>query len=271
MEFPMRKKGRTGLDPMEEIELFGADGEETVYRLLCDHFGCVIRNPMVPHKSFYLEKDFLVLHGGSLFVIEVKNWKGTVGCRDGVFYQDKENGVHKELKSPVDTTNHFIGCMKKFYGISRPVWGIVAFTDPSCKLSLPGEMDGIALLRLEKLVAFLCKRAAKEKDAFSEVVDPSRILRCTRLYDTKSEFCKGILANVYLECRAEDGAWVRLDTTKLRYLTVEPYSRRESKLYVTFAGGGSGVFFAPLTDLDMHCLDGSWARFSLERIRYIVF
>ena len=64
------------LPPLEEIESFGADGEEVIYRLLCKHFDCVIRNVVVPHKKLYLEKDFLVIEKNVPFVIEVKNWKG---------------------------------------------------------------------------------------------------------------------------------------------------------------------------------------------------
>lgn len=268
--FKKKTPSDVGLPPLEEIECFGANGEETVYRLLCDHFECVVRNPSVPHKKMYLEKDFLVLHRGVPFVIEVKHWKGEIGCRDGVFYQNKENGTRKELKSPVGTTNQFIHCMKKFYGLSRPVWGMVVFADTSCRLSLPEEMDGIALLPLTRTVSHICKKSAEENGNF-EPLDPTRILRCTRLYDTKSEFCKGILADNYLECGAEDGAWVRLDTTRLRYITVEPATRRGNKLYVTFDDGRSGVFYAPPTELTLHCLDGSWQSFSLGSLRYIVF
>ncbi len=68
------------LPPLEEIESFGADGEEAIYRLLCTSFDCVIRNVVVPHKKLYLEKDFLVIHKNVPFVIEVKNWKGEIGC-----------------------------------------------------------------------------------------------------------------------------------------------------------------------------------------------
>jgi len=260
-----------GLPPMEEIERFGADGEEQVYRLLCEHFACVIRNVAVPHKSLYLEKDFLVLYQGVAFVIEVKHWKGEIGCHGDVFYQNKENRIRKELKSPVGTTNQFIDCMKKFYELDAPVWGMVVFADTDCKLSLPEEIDGVALLPTEKMISFICKRAKRDAGKFEEL-DPMRLLRCTRLYDTENEFCKGILADHYIECTAEDGALVRLDTTRLSYITVEhrPF-RGTDKLYVTFDDATSGVFFASDTSLTLHCLDGDWRTFSLGKIRYVVF
>ena len=265
-----RRTAARGLDPMEEIELFGVNGEEEVYRLLSDHFSCVIRNVAVPHGSLYLEKDFLVIHNGVPFVLEVKHWKGEIGCRGDVFYQDKADGTHKELKSPVGTTNQFIRCMKRFYGLDRPVWGVVVFVDTACRLSLPEEMDGVALLPLSRLISFICQRAKQEPEGFA-AVDPAPFLRCTRLYDTQNEFCKAILADHSLDCTAEDGALVRLDTTRIRYITVEHSAwRDQEKLYVTFDSGNSGVFYTKDQTLDFHCLDGSWRRFSLSRLRYIV-
>lgn len=260
-----------GLPSMDEIERFGADGEERVYRLLCEHFSCVIRNVAVPHKSLYLEKDFLVIYQGVAFVIEVKHWKGEIGCKGDVFYQNKENGIRKELKSPVGTTNQFISCMKKFYKLDAPVWGMVVFADTDCKLSLPEEIDGVALLPMEKMISFICKRAKRDTGKFEEL-DPMRLLRCTRLYDTENEFCKGILADHYIECTSEDGALVRLDTTRLSYITVEHRPiRGTDKLYVTFDDASSGVFYASDIKLTLQCLDGDWRTFALGKIRYVVF
>jgi hypothetical protein len=239
--------------------------------MLYQNFDCVIRNVVVPHKELYLEKDFLVIVGGVPFVLEIKNWKGEIGCEGDKFYQNKDNGVHKTIKSPIGTTNQFIRRMKEFYKIERPVYGVVVFAEPDCRLSLPKEMDGVALLPLSRLISFICQRAKQEPEGFA-AVDPAPFLRCTRLYDTQNEFCKAILADLSLDCTAEDGALVRLDTTRIRYITVEHSAwRGQEKLYVTFDSGNSGVFYTKDQTLDFHCLDGSWRRFSLSRLRYIVF
>lgn len=261
----------SGLPPLEEIERFGADGEEAIYRLLSENLDCVIRNVAIPHKTLYLEKDFFVGHLGVPFVLEVKHWKGKIGCKDGVFYQNKENGVHKELKSPVGTTNQFIHCMKKFYRLERPIWGIVVFAGEDCTLDLPDEIDGVALLPASRVFSYIKKKCREEEKGF-EPIDPSRLLRCTRLYDGTGEFCKGILANDTIACTAEDGAEVLLDTTRLSFITCEHQNLRlRDKLYVTFDDGTSGVFYARDLQLTLHCLDGSWKSFSASRIRYIVF
>ena len=84
-----------GIPQAPEIEQFGMDGEEAIAGLLWEHFDCVIRNVAVPHKELYLEKDFAVIEGGVIFVIEVKNWKGEIFAEGDKFYQKKDNGVKK--------------------------------------------------------------------------------------------------------------------------------------------------------------------------------
>ena len=260
------------LPAVEEIEQFGADGEAAVCRLLYDRFNCVIRNPAVPHKELFLEKDLAVVYRDTVVVLEIKNWKGEVGTEGGSFYQNKENGIHKVLKSPVGTTKQFIKCMKSFYGIKRPVYGAVVFAEPDCRLSLPREIDGIALLRPEELVSFILECAKRDADCKEPAPDPDRWLRCTRLYSPDSEFCKGILATNFLDCFTEDGLPARLDTTKLRYVSVErePFRLRD-KLYVTYSNGATGVFYNRDTVLTVGCLDGSYRSFAVNRLRHIVF
>ena len=260
-----------GLPKQEEIEQFGADGEEVICRMLYQNFDCVIRNVVVPHKDLYLEKDFLVIVGGVPFVLEIKNWKGEIGCEGDKFYQNKDNGVRKTLKSPVGTTNQFIRRMKEFYKIERPVHGVVVFAEPDCRLSLPKEMEGVALIRATEMVAHL-KSAARTSDKKLPPVEPERLLRCTRFYSRDREFCKGILADLYLDCYTEDGSKARLDTTRLRYLTAEHQSLRlRDKLYVTFDNGASGVFYSRDTVFTIGCLDGGFRKLALSRIQHIVF
>ena len=256
---------------LEEIESFGADGEEAIYRLLCKHFECVIRNVVVPHKKLYLEKDFLVIHKNVPFVIEVKNWKGEIGCKNGEFYQNKENGVHKTLKSPVGTTKQFMEKMRAFYKMDTPVCGVVIFAEPDCRVTLPEEMDGIALLTPQKAITYIKNRAnaLKQKELFAE---PSQILHCTRFYSRNSEFCKGMMADCFFDCETKDGAIVRVDTTSLAYISVrsQPLQAKD-KLFVTFLNGESNVFYNRDTVFDVVCLDGTCQKIALHRVRHIIF
>ena len=136
------------LPVQEEMERFGANGEDIIYRILRENFFCVIRNVIVPHKDKYLEKDFLVMERGVPVVIEVKNWKGKVGIdtQTGDFFQLKANGTRKVLKSPVGTTAQYVRCMKEFYGMARTVVGMVVFAEPDCELDLPEASEGILLV-----------------------------------------------------------------------------------------------------------------------------
>ena len=259
------------LPPVEEIEQFGADGEEDIYRALCDSFDCVIRNVAVPHKELYLEKDFMVIYKGVAFILEVKNWKGEIGCDGTDFYQKKDNGVKKTMKSPVGTTRQFIERMRAFYGISTPICGMVVFCDTDCKINLPEEMEGIALLPFKKMVSFI-KAKTKEIGKVSVAPDPTRILRCTRFYSRDSEFCKGILADCFFECQNAAGDTVRIDTLSLRYMSVEPQPMRaRDKLLVTYVNGATDVFYSGDTVFTVACLDGSYRKIALCRIRHIVF
>ncbi len=259
------------LPPLEEIESFGADGEEVIYRLLCKHFDCVIRNVVVPHKKLYLEKDFLVIHKNVPFVIEVKNWKGEIGCKDGEFYQNKDNGVHKTLKSPVGTTKQFIEKMRAFYKTDAPICGVVIFAEPHCKVMLPEQMEGVALLTPQKAITYIKNKAKamKQKELFA---DPAQILHCTRFYSYDSEFCKGMLADCFFDCETRGGAVVRIDTTSLAYISVRSQPlRARDKLFITFANGKSDVFYNRDTVFDVVCLDGSYQKIALNRVRHIVF
>lgn len=255
----------------EEIESFGADGEEAIYRLLCKHFECVIRNVVVPHKKLYLEKDFLVIHKNIPFVIEVKNWKGEIGCKDGEFYQNKDNGVHKTLKSPVGTTKQFMDKMRAFYKTDDPIIGVVIFAEPDCRVTLPEEMDGVALLTPQKAITYIKNRAKalKQKELFC---DPAQILHCTRFYSLDSEFCKGMIADCFFDCETRSGAVVRIDTTSLAYISVRSQPlRARDKLFITFMNGKSDVFYNRDTVFDVVCLDGTCKKIALNRVRHIVF
>ena len=267
----IRRANGAALPPTEEIERFGAEGEELICKLLFDSFDCVIRNAVVPYKDMFLEKDFAVLYKNRLVVLEVKNWKGEIGCEGDKFYQNKDNGVKKTLKSPVGTTNQFIRSFKRFYEINKGVYGAVVFVEPDCRLSLPREMEGIALLRPKELVSYI-KGCARTEEAATEVIDPDRILRCTRLYSEDEEFCKGVLADTYLHLFTADGTEVRIDTTQLRYLTVKKQALRlQDKVYVTYINGANDVFYNRDAELTLGTLEGSYRRFALHKVRHVVF
>ena len=267
----LRRLFAPGLPTMPEIERFGADGEDLIYRMLRERFSCVIRNPVVPHGDGYLEKDFLVLYNNIPFVIEVKNWKGTIGLDGAEFYQDKANGEHKVLKSPIGTTKQFISRMKQYYGYDGFVYGMVLFAEPDCKLNLPSEQDGIFLTAARDAVSVI-RSAAREREKASSELIPERILRCVRLYSPGREFCKGILTDLEIPCYTKSGEQKLLNTLYLRYITLDHQPLRlRDRMTVTFTNGSSAVFYNRDAVLILHTLNGHCRRVALSKIRTVVF
>ncbi|MBQ7172887.1 MAG: NERD domain-containing protein [Clostridia bacterium] len=264
-------RGKGALPTMGEMEAFGADGEEAAFRLLREQFSSVIRNPILPYKEKLLEKDFLVVERGIPFVVEIKAWKGKISFSENTFRQEKEDGSKKELKSPVGTTLQFLRELKKYYNYEGDAVGIVAFASPDCTLELPDSLDGVALLPLPKVAAFI-RATAKQVSPGPEPFDETRVLRCTRLYSDEREFCKGLLVNEFLVCQKKNGEKLSLDTTKLKFVTVQKRPLLLGyRLFVTFSNDSTGVFDCKDQQLVIGCLDGSFCRFSLGKTRYLVF
>lgn len=259
------------LPEQDEGKSFGARGEEAIYRLLRENFECVIRNVVVPWGDGYLEKDFLVIQKGVPVVLEIKNWKGRISAVDDHFCQDKPNGTHKDLKSPVVNTKHFISAMKEFYDLDRYITGIVVFAEPDCVLDLPPEMEGIVLTPATKLVGAI-RAAVKNADKESEPLDPARVLHCARLYSGGREFCKGVIVDKDIPCYTEDGMEASLNPLFVQYVNIDHQRLRlRDKLTVTFTNGSSGIFYNHCSSVTLHCLDGDICRVAISRLKTIVF
>ena len=276
MEMMQRLRDRItakALPLQDECEGFGADGEDVIYRLLRHEFDHVIRSVVIPHKGKYLEKDLLVIHHGVPVVIEIKHWKGKIGCDPSGegFYQEKANGTRKSQKSPVGTTKQFIREMKDFYGIGRYVVGMTVFSEPDCQLDLPEEIDGIRLVHGEQAVRAI-HAAVREHQKDREVLDPSRFLHCVRLYSNKSEFCKGVLANEELKLYAIDGAPILVDPDYLQYVRIDPQPMRlRDRLTVVYTNGATDEFYNRNETLSLFCLDGTCKRVAISKLRHILF
>ncbi len=259
------------LPKQSEVQSFGSRGEEAIYRLLRENFDCVIRNVVIPWGDGYLEKDFLVIQKGVPVVLEIKSWKGRISAADDHFCQDKPGGIHKDLKSPVAATKHFISAMKDFYGISRYISGIVVFAEPDCVLDLPPEMDGIALVPAVKAVSAI-RAAVKNADRDEDPLDPARVMHCARLYSNGREFCKGVIVDKEIPCYTEDGMDASLNPLFVHYINIDHQPLRlRDRLTVTFTNGSSGVFYNHCSSVTLHCLDGDVTRVALSRLKTVVF
>ena len=266
-----RRLHARSLPQQDEIHTFGARGEEAIYRKLRECFDCVIRNPVVPWGEGYLEKDFLVVQKGVPVVLEIKNWKGRISAADDHFCQDKPGGIHKDLKSPVASTNRFLDAMRDFYDLEQPVKGAVVFAEPDCVLDLPPEMDGVALIPGEKIISTV-RTAVKAADKDAEKFDPARALHCARLYGGNREFCGGVVVDKEIPCYTELGVEAALNPLFVQYINLDhqPFRLRD-KMTVTFTNGSSGIFYNHCSSLTLHCLDGDVTRVALSRLKTVVF
>ena len=67
---------------LDDQERGGMLGEQYAEYIIDDEpHGCYIRNPIIPHptkRGLYLETDFLVYVRGTLYCVEIKNFRGRV-------------------------------------------------------------------------------------------------------------------------------------------------------------------------------------------------
>ena len=258
------------LPEQDDIHAYGSRGEEAVYRLLRENFDCVIRNIVIPWGEGYLEKDFLVVHKGVPVVLEVKTWKGRISAAENYFCQDKPDGTHKDLKSPVVGMKHFLASMKSFYELDSEVPGIVVFAEPDCVLDLPKDMDGIGLVPASKLISSI-RAAVKNADWNAEDFDPACVLHCARLYSGGREFCGGVVVDKEITCYTENGLEATLNPLYVKYITLDHQrGRLRDKMTVTFTNGSSCMFYNHCAWLTLHCLDGEIRRVALSKLKTVV-
>lgn len=259
-----------GLPKQTEAEKYGSAGEDRIYRILSKEFDCVVRNIVLPVDGKYLEKDFFVFHHGVPFVLEIKNWKGTIYQDGDDFCQDKSDGTHRVLRNPAFSTADFIDDMERFYQIDGVV-GMVVFADEDCELDLPDEIEGIRVIPLQRMLS-LMRAEIRRRESTPLAFSPNRLLRCTRIYSRRSEFCKGLVSDRELRCRTVAGEDVYLNLSQVRYMKIrhQPLLLRD-KLEVIFTNGTPGVFYQFDNRITVCCLDGSCRKFSLSRLQYILF
>ena len=89
----------------------------------------------------------------------------------------------------------------------------------------------------------------------------------------QTEVCERAEINdKYLSCIETACSIPSLEALRLQYLTVEHQPLRlRDKLYVTYTNGSTGVFYNRDAILTVACIDGSYKKIALNRIRHIVF
>lgn len=141
----------------------GTAGEEDIYEQLIQIFGVqnVFKNIYVMRASGRLtEIDLLAVHPVGVFVVESKNYSGTV-IGDGnapEWVQTKSNGFTRSFYSPVLQNAGHIDALREacqyHLGFVPPMLSLLVFPD-KCELVVKGLPPGLRCCRLSQLRPFL--------------------------------------------------------------------------------------------------------------------
>ncbi len=257
------------IDAMSRVELDdagrgGMRGEQYAESIIDDgENGCYIRNPMIPHprkRGLFLETDFLVYVQGSLYCVEVKNYRGrvyylaryrTVFMEKGWFIfkqhvpqvvlegydyskmvqqkmgQRGEGLVTREMPNPIHKTQCYIEDLKRYlYRIDArlevlPIYPVLAFSEKA-DISAIYNFDA-GIMYISQLRSFFEKYG---HPAFSRSPAPwiQQALRRLPTWDliltSRNEWFNGILADRDFCFQAPDGRQYALPYAQIASIEV---------------------------------------------------
>lgn len=256
------------MDAMSQIGLDGVDkggmlGEDYAEAIIADGQGCYIRNPMIPHPrkpGIFLETDFLVYMQGTLYCVEVKNFRGRVYyparyrtvfvekgwfifkrhvpqvILDGYDYSkmvqqkmgDREEGlVTREMPNPIHKTQRYIDDLKRYlYRIDArlavlPIYPVLAFTEKADISAIYNFDAGIMYVSQVRTFFEKYRHPAFSRSPAPWIQQALRRLPTWDLIQTSNEeWFNGILADSDFCFRATDGHLHRLPYTQIHSIEV---------------------------------------------------
>ncbi len=257
------------IDAMANAESDGVDrggmlGEQYAESIIDDgQNGCYIRNPLIPHPrkpGLFLETDFLVYMQGSMYCVEVKNYRGRVYypahyrtvfmekgwfifkrripqvIMDGYNYskmvqqkmgQKGEGLVTMEMPNPIHKTQRYIEDLKPYlYRIdarlqSLPIYPVLAFAEKA-DISAIYNFDA-GIMYISQLRSFFEKYG---HPAFSRSPAPwiQQALRRLPTWDliltSSNKWINGTLADRDFCFQATDGRWYALPYAQIDSIEV---------------------------------------------------
>jgi len=262
-------------DPLEH-ELYGQEGEDIIYDLLLNKVDYIKRNPILKEGKYYLEKDFIVIDRGNIFVIEVKNWVGRIYCKkdSSVWIKEKEDPytfqTHiKQEKSPFLKTKKYCEKLRKLYQDSDYLnnhlsfYPVVVFIGDECNIDSSIKQIDAGILYDNELLKYI----KSKKKAFIEDEKIS-FLKSIRTWDVvvkKNDVSKyGIIEDSIITFEDEEKKQVYIQTqdivlfnkieTHLRYDSFEIFMKDHRKIIV-INKNESILFFVPGSDSDYERID----------------
>ena len=257
------------IDTLSQVELDNVDrggmlGEAYAETVIDDgQQGSYIRNPMIPHptrRGLFLETDFLVYMQGSLYCVEIKNYRGQVYypvryktvfvtkgwfifkrrvqqvVADGYDYSkmvQRKSGrkgdapTIREMPNPLLKTQRYIDNLKRY--LSRidarldalPIYPVLAFSEKTDIRAIYNFDAGI--LHISQLPAFFKKYG---NPVFSRAPAPwiQQTLRRLPTWDliltSRNEWLNGILSDRDLCFKATDGRQYTLPYAQIHSIEI---------------------------------------------------
>ena len=165
----------------------GVRGENKTYDVLkkLPKDYTVITNPVIHHRGFENELDFVVVGAKGVFIVESKNYSGIIigKTSDNTWKQIKhsKDKVHeKEVKNPSKQASRQGGRMRELFAdfdISAEVFSILYFVDNRSELKITDDAEiGVRIINNENdLIDYILKTEGKYKIDDSE---RTKIIRC---------------------------------------------------------------------------------------------
>jgi len=234
---------------LDDQERGGMLGEQYAEYIIDDGpNGCYIRNPIIPHptkRGLYLETDFLVYVRGTLYCVEIKNFRGRVYYPahshmiyvekgwfifkrlvpqmvfDGYDYskmiQEKmghyrEGMIRREMPNPFLKTRRFIDDLKRYLYLidprlrDLPIYPVLGFSEKA-DISAIYNFDA-GILYISQLPTFFEKYS---NPAFAQSPAPwiqqalHRLPTWDRIATTQNEWIHGVIPESNLRFTGTDG------------------------------------------------------------------
>jgi Nuclease-related domain len=250
---------------LSEKDRGGMWGEQQAEYIIDDgQHGCYIRNPIIPHPrkpGIYFESDFLVYTQGTLYCVEIKNYRGKVyypACykttyvRKGWFIfkrtipqkvfthydyskivQEKigfhgEGPVTREMPNPLLKTQRYIEDLKQYlYRIdprmqSLPIYPVVGFAEKTDISAIRDFDEGI--LSIPELPNFFEKYSNPK---VSRTPTPwimqalHQIPTWDRVLTTGDDWINGTIKDKTLSFTCEDGHKYNIPYTQIHMISLQ--------------------------------------------------
>ncbi len=246
--------------------------------------GCYIRNPIIPHpdprkRGYFLETDFLVYTRGTLYCVEIKNYRGRVyyparyrtiyvnrgwfifkkqvptAVFDGYDYtkmiQEKPGASPREMPNPIIKTQRYIDDLKRYlYRIEPrladlPIYPTLGFAEKTDIRAIYNFDAGI--MHISQLPAFFEKYS---NPTYARSSPPwiqqalHRLPTWDRILTVENEWINGVIMDPALSFKDANGHKYHIPYAQIHSMSLQPGGRFSAydDMTITYLNGSSQSF-----------------------------